>query len=55
MRRKSFRGMKKVMSFADAKRVARDVLYDENCFRVSDVFEQEIAEAESFWMEEFGR
>lgn len=40
---------------ADAKRVARDVLYDENGFRVSDVFEQEIAEAESFWMEEWGR
>ena len=40
---------------ADAKRVARDILYDENGFRVSDVFKQEIAEAESFWMEEWGR
>ncbi len=40
-------------SDADAKRVARDVLYDEDGFRVSDVFEQETAEAESFWMEEF--
>lgn len=40
-------------SDADAKRIARDILYDEDGFRVSDVFEQETAEAESFWMEEF--
>ena len=40
---------------ADAKRVARDVLYDENGFRVRDVFEQKITEDESFWMEEWGR
>ena len=40
-------------SDADAKRVARDILYNEADFRVSDVFEQETAEAESFWMEEF--
>jgi len=40
-------------SDADAKRVARDILYNEDGFRVSDVFEQETAEAESFWMEEF--
>ena len=40
---------------ADAKRVARDVLYDENGFRVRDVFEQKITEDESFWMEECGR
>lgn len=40
-------------SDADAKRIARDVLYNEDGFRVSDVFEQETAEAESFWMEEW--
>ena len=40
---------------ADAKRVARDVLYDEDGFRVTDVFEQEVTEAESFWMEEWGK
>lgn len=40
---------------ADAKRVARDVLYDENGFRVRDVFEQKITEDESFWMEELGK
>lgn len=42
-------------SDADAKRVSRDVLYNEDGFRVSDVFEQEIVKAESFWMEEFGK
>lgn len=40
---------------SDAKRVARDVLYDENGFRVRDVFEQKITEDESFWMEEWGK
>lgn len=40
-------------SDAGAKRIARDVLYNEDGFRVSYVFEQETVEAESFWMEEF--
>lgn len=42
-------------SDADAKRITRDILYDEGGYRVDIVWDQKIAEAESFWMEEWRR